>query len=350
LRPAAANSLLVFPGDGKGSFTAPQTVSLSGGVTALAAERLVSSAPFSNLVVGTSTPQDAALLIFTASETGLGSPVKIAQRAAVSSIVFGDFGDSNTDTAFLSGGDVFVLHTSSLQVEALNLPVNASAIALGSFIYDRHPHVQIALLTSDGSVHIAAHSEFDPHALSVDEMKANRQAIRNGLPGPVGQQRAVAVNGWKIVESISAVAPFDAGRLPQFFRTRISDHGSDDVMLLNASLTQMAVISHADPAPDAPAFLPGQVSTRPYSGSPTAALSMRTNIDGRPGVVAMHAGQLAPAVMMPLPDPTFFPNRFDDPAIPLVAGSLILPIFATTSATLIPLHRAACVKPLSKPT
>ena len=46
---------------------------------------------------------------------------------------------------------------------------------------------------------------------------------------------------------------------------------------------------------------------------------MRTNIDGRPGVVALHAGQFAPAVMMPLPDPTFFVNRIDDPVPGTVA-------------------------------
>ncbi len=307
------NTLLVFAGDGKGNFSAPQTVALSGSITALGAEHLVAGSAFSNLVVGTATPQDADLLIFTGSMQGLGSPVSITQRAAVSAIVFGDFGEANTDAAFLAGGDVFVLHTSTLQVEALNLPVSASAIALGSFIYDRNPHTQLALLASDGSVHIAAHSEFDPHTLTIDEMKANRQAAREGLPNPLGIQRGVAVNGWKIVESIPAAAPFNAGQMPQFFRTRISDQGSDDLMVLNPSLGQMSVISHPDVAPDTAAFQPAQISTRPYAGSPNAALPMRTNIDGRPGVVAMHAGQLAPAVMMPLPDPTFFVNRTDDP-------------------------------------
>jgi fimbrial isopeptide formation D2 family protein len=307
------NTLLVFAGDGKGNFGAPQTVALNGSITALGAEHLVAGSAFSNLVVGTATPQDAALLVFSGSMQGLGSPVTLTQRAAVSAIAFGDFGEANTDTAFLAGGDVFVLHTSSLQVEALNLPVSASAIALGSFIYDRNPHTQLALLASDGSVHIAAHSEFDPHTLSLDEMKTIRQAIRNGEANPLVPERGVAVNGWKIVESIPAAAPFNAGQMPQFFRTRISDQGSDDLMVLNSSLSQMSVISHPDVPPDTATFQPAQISTRPYAGSPNAALSMRTNIDGRPGVVAMHAGQLAPAVMMPLPDPTFFVNRTDDP-------------------------------------
>jgi uncharacterized repeat protein (TIGR01451 family) len=308
------NALLVLAGDGKGNFAASQTINLSGSITALGAEHLAGGQPFFNLVVGISTPKDAALLVFTGSNDGLSAPLSIPQSAAVSSIAFGDFGEANTDTAFLAGGDVFILHTSTMQVEALNLPVNASALALGSFIYDRNPHQQIALLTSDGSVHIAAHSEFDPHTFSIDEMQTIRHAIRNGEQNALVPQRGVAVNGWKIVETIPAVAPFNAGQLPQFFRTRISDHGSDDVMVINPSVGQLSVISHPDVAPDTPAFAPAQISTRPYAGSPNAALAMRTNIDGRPGVVAMHAGQLAPAVMQPLPDPTFFVNRTDDPA------------------------------------
>jgi len=39
---------------------------------------------------------------------------------------------------------------------------------------------------------------------------------------------------------------------------------------------------------------------------------MRLNIDGRPGVVALHQGESAPSVMMPLPDPVFNVNTTDD--------------------------------------
>ncbi|HET9283874.1 MAG TPA: hypothetical protein VFR24_18145, partial [Candidatus Angelobacter sp.] len=305
------NSLLVLAGDGKGNFTQQQTVDLNGGVTALGAEKLTNG-PFSNVVVGTATPQDASLVVLSGSQQGPVPVQTFTLSAAVSQIVFGDFADPNPDAAFLAGGDVFVLHSPTMEIEDLHLPVSASAIAVGSFIYDRHGHIQIALLTSDGSIHIAAHSEFDPHTLSVDEMRTLHQAIRNGEPHPLLEQRGPAVNGWKIVESVPGVAQFAAGQLPQFFRTRISDHGSDDLMIINPSSGQMSVVSHPDLSPDTPTFQPAQVSTRPYAGLPNAALPMRVNIDGRPGVVAMHAGQLAPAVMMPLPDPTFNVNTTAD--------------------------------------
>ncbi len=307
------NSLYLFPSDGKGSFGAPQTIALSGGVTALAAENLLRSLPYSNLIVGVATAQSSSLLVFSGSDAGMTSPAIFPLKAAASNIVFGDFGDSHRDTAFLSGGNVFILHSSNFHMEALSLPVNASAMALGSFIFDRTGGLQIALLTSDGTLHIAARTEFDPRPLTTDEFQARMQAGRRGLGNPLDPARTLPQNGFKIVESIAAAAPFAAGEMPVLFRTRISDHGADDVMVLNPSAGQLVVIAHPDVAAGATTFLPAQISTRPYSGTPVAALPMRTNIDGRPGVVALHAGQLAPAVMMPLPDPTFTVNRTDDP-------------------------------------
>ncbi|HET8888255.1 MAG TPA: hypothetical protein VFQ41_05075 [Candidatus Angelobacter sp.] len=310
------NSLYFFPSDGKGSFGAPKTIALSGGVTAMAAENLLRSLPYSNLVVGVAAQQGSSLLVFSGSDAGMTSPAVFPLKAAASNIVFGDFGDSHTDAAFLSGGNVFILHSSNFQMEALSLPVNASAMALGSFIFDRVPALQIALLTSDGTLHIAAHTEFDPRPLTANELQARIQAGRRGYGNPLDPSRTLPQNGFKIVESIASAAPFAAGQMPVLFRTRISDHGADDVMVLNPSAGLLTVIAHPDVAAGATTFLPAQISTRPYSGSPVAALPMRTNIDGRPGVVALHAGQLAPAVMMPLPDPTFTVNRTDDPVPP----------------------------------
>jgi CSLREA domain-containing protein/fimbrial isopeptide formation D2 family protein/uncharacterized repeat protein (TIGR01451 family) len=306
------NALYLFPGDGKGNFGLPQTIQLSGGVTAMASENLLRSLPYSNLVVGTTTPQTSSMLVFSGTDSGLSPPAVFPLAAAASNIVFGDFGDSHTGTAFLSGGNVFILHSSNFQMEALSLPVNASAMALGSFVFDRDPRVQIALLTSDGSVQIAAHTSFDPRAFSADEWQAMHQATVNGLPNPV-VPAAVANEGWKIIESFSSAAPVSSSSQPPvLFRTRVSSNAADDVMILNGAAGQMTVITHPNLADGATTFVPGTISSRPYAGSPVAALPMRTNIDGRPGVVALHSGQLAPAVMMPLPDPTFVVNTTND--------------------------------------
>src|SRR5207245_635207 len=161
------------------------------------------------------------------------------------------------------------------------------------------------LLTSDGSIQIVAHNEFDPRPRTNDEMRAIRQAVLSGEPSLLVPRRSVATNGWKIVESIPSVAPFSAGQPPDLVTTPIPIHGADDVMALNSSMGQLAVVFHPDPVPGETTFHPAQLSTRPFTGSAVAAVSTRVNVDARPGVVALHDGQVSPMVMMPLPDPTF---------------------------------------------
>jgi large repetitive protein len=307
------NLLYVFPGDGKANFDVPQTLSLTGRVTALAAGDLGYAQQFTDLIVGVSDGQGSFLQVFRGGEQGLTARASYTLRAPVSSIAFGEFGDPGTDAAFLSGGKVRILRSSSMQLLTVPLPVSARAMALGSFIFDRNSGSQIALLTSDGGIQIAVRNEFDPRAYTVEEFSAIRQArLRNEAP-PLVPVRSFPVNGWKIVESFPGVASVGAAHAPVFFRTRISSSAADDLMLLNASAGQLVVISHSDLQPGAPTFLPGQVSLRPYSGSPVTALPMRINVDGRPGVMALHQGEIAPSMLMPLPDPTFTVNRTDDP-------------------------------------
>ena len=182
----------------------------------------------------------------------------------------------------LSGGRVFILR-SSLQLEAVSLPVSARALALGSFMFDRKPGLQMAISASDGSIQIAVHNEFDPRAYTVEEFNAIRRAKLRNEPPLLPPATGHPVNGWKIVESFPGVASFEPGHPPALFRTRISSNGADDLMMLNAFGGQLAVISHPDQEPGATTPAARKVSIRPDEGSPVAALPLRVNIDGRPG-------------------------------------------------------------------
>src|SRR5262249_23506103 len=152
-----------------------------------------------------------------------------------------------------------------------------------------------------------------PRVYTVQEFGAIRQAKLNHQPVPSFVPAAsFPVSGWRIVESFPGAASMGPGQLPVLFRTRASSNGADDGMVLNAFSGQLVLVSHPDSQPGAQTFLPGQVSLRPYSGTPVAALPIRINVDGRPGVMAIHQGEIAPSMIMPIPDPTFTVNRFDD--------------------------------------
>jgi hypothetical protein len=302
------SAIYILERDGTGNFITGETINLPGGVTALAADRFgkIQSA----LLVGVSSGRQSFLAVYGGK--GLAPLAALPLQAPALNILFGEFGDLGPDAALLSGGQVVLLHSSSMQLETLSLPVNAQAMVLGSFVYDRVRGLQIALLDSNGDIEIAAHNEFDPRVFTVDEMHSIRQAMRNGQWSPLVTKPFVATHGWKIVETMATGASF-AGQAPVLLRTRVSGHGSDDVMVLNGALGQMSVFSHGDPVAGMNTLVSGNLSTRPYSGSPVAAISARVNVDGRPGVLALHQGETAPRVMSPIPDPTFFVNRTDDP-------------------------------------
>ena len=159
---------------------------------------------------------------------------------------------------------------------------------------------------------IAARNEFDPRAYTNDEFRAIRQARLLGEAPPLVPAHSFAGNGWKIVESFPSVSTIKPGQPPVFFRTRISVNGADDIMWLSAASGQIVVISHSDQQPGAQTFVPGTVSVKPYTGSPINALPLRINVDGRLGVMAIHQGEVAPSMSMPIPDPTFTVNTTAD--------------------------------------
>jgi uncharacterized repeat protein (TIGR01451 family) len=305
------SAVYIFSGDGKGHFTSSQTINAPGGVTALVAERFgkLNSA----LLVGASAPKQSFLAVYAPGAHGLASLASLPLHAPALNVLFGEFGDLGPDAAFLSGGQLFILRSSNMKLVNVALPVSASAFALGSFLFDRNGGSQIAVLGVDGSVQVAVRNEFDPRTYTNEEFRAIRQARLRGETPPLVPAHSFAGNGWRIVEGFASLGSVTPGQTPMFFRTRISVNGADDIMWLGAGRGQMVLISHSNQLPGAATFLPGQVSVKSYNGSPVRALPMRTNADGRLGIVALHQGQTAPAISAPIPDPVFTVNRTDDP-------------------------------------
>jgi len=304
--------LYVFPGNGDGTFGDPQALSLTGGVTSLTAGDLGHARAFGNVIVGLSAGSTSALQVLRGSKDGLVSVTVFRLDGPASNILFGYFGGQGQDVAFLSSGKIKILRSSPMELATVSLQVSVRAFALGSFLYDRNAGLQIAALSSDGSINFIVRSEFDPRVYTAEEFGAIRRAKINHQPVPsFVPAPSFPVNGWKIAESVPAVGSVASGQTPVFFRARISSNGADDVMWLNSS-GRMALVSRPDSHPGDQTFAPAQVSIRPYSGTPIAALPARINADGRPGVLTLHQGETGPSALMPLPDPTFFPNRFDD--------------------------------------
>ncbi len=299
-----------------GSMQLQQTIDLPGPITALAAHQLVNG-KYIQVVVGVRAAHGPELRIYSGGQEGLSEIANFRLENAADAFAFGNLdGDGIEDVLVLAGGKVSILHGGSQAIDSIEVPYAVSAVVSGQFVFDRDRLSQIALLASDGSLHILTHDGLDQRPLTLEEGRALRLQSVQPSRGPSRPPPAQLPVMWKEFESFSQVAGPDAvNGGPSMFRTRISSNGADDIMLLGAS--RLSVVAHADQNPAT-----GIVMDRADLGADAiAALPARVNIDGRPGVVFLKRGDIMPHVMMPLPDPVFFPNRFDDPAVPLTGGA-----------------------------
>ncbi|HJX84302.1 MAG TPA: VCBS repeat-containing protein, partial [Candidatus Angelobacter sp.] len=315
------NAMYVFAGDGNGGFGAPKTINLQGAITALAAGNFGKSLATS-VVLGLAGPNNSfSLSVYGGTPHGLAQPSSYPLNAAASSLAFGNLA-GGSDIAVVSGGQVQIFSGSTRQLQTVSLPVDVSAVVLGSFIHDRNSGLQMALLASDGGIHIAAHSGFDPRAYTAGEAKALGLASMTAQSNAAAPVRTAPANqSWQIIESFASVAPFSGAELPVLLRSRVSGNSSDDVLAFSPAAGQMSVISHANPAAGAATFVPGGVSVSPNSGSPIAAISMRVNVNALPGVVLLHQGQLSPVIVPAPATHTYFVNDTADPA-PAAVGTI----------------------------
>ncbi len=314
------STIYVLAPDVSGQFQVQQKIDLPGSITTLGASGLYPGA-YAQVVIGVGSAAGSALLVYTGSNDGLGLAQSFALTGDATALAFGDLDrDGQPDVLVVAGGAVSILHSGSGELEPVPVAFVAKAAVLGSFIFDRSSLLQMALLGDDGSVHILVHESFDPRPLSLVEMQARRRQNiertlsltgEGSIAAPQTEPSTVPIReSWKEIESFTAVALSPA---PLLFRTRISDHRADDVLLLDGG--RLLVIAHPDGNQDVsdPSFPAGLVLTQPepYVG-PVAALMERVNVDGRPGVIVLAQGEVAPAVMMPLPDPTFTVNTTTD--------------------------------------
>ncbi len=280
-----------------------QSIDVGGSITALAAHRL-QDGKYSDLLVGAHTDDGPQLFVYRGSPAGLSQVASYPLSADATAFAFEDLdGGGLPDALIVAGGKVSILHTASRTIDPVEVPYSVATADTGRFVFDRDPLPQIALLATDGSLHVLAHGLPDQRPYTADEIRAKRLANLHG-PRTPRVQRTIA---WQEIESYSRVgASATGGRAPLMFRTRISSNGSDDVMLLDSA--RMSVVLHSDINP-ANGLVLGRSD---LAADAVAALPLRVNIDGRPGVVFLARGDTMPHVMMPLPDPTFVVNTTSD--------------------------------------
>jgi CSLREA domain-containing protein len=310
------NSIVILSRNESGVMQVQQTITVPGSITAMDVHDLA-RAKFEHLVVGVRTATGPRLLVFTGSHAGLSQTGSFPLPADATSFASGIL-DSEGVPALLvvAGGEISILHSRSQTLEQVRVPFTVAAAAVGRFLHDRSPLFQMALLDTDGSLHIMAQDAFDSTPYTLQEMQAHRRAQiaqrlawkqQKGKTAPASAPAPGRAVTWREVESDPrASAPDSSGKIPLMFRTRISNNGADDVLLL--STAKLSVLIH-------PTSQPGEsvVQDRTDMGADAvAAVPVRVNFDARSGLVYMKRGQTSPSIQEPQGDPTFTVNSTAD--------------------------------------
>ncbi|HEY1464868.1 MAG TPA: hypothetical protein VGF44_15740, partial [Terriglobales bacterium] len=322
------HSLYIVVRNIKGDLTISRQIDVDGALTALTTANLNPDSPYSTILAGITTPSGDHLLVLEFRNSSFTPIADILVPGAVTSIVSGDlYADHYSDLAVASAGQLLIvngrviheiragLRAPEFRPDPISLPVSASSLTTGSFLFDRDGRLQLAVLAADGSTHIITRTNRDGRAFSREEILMRRRAVRQGLPDPLVTRRDPN-EGWQVAESFPAFGSSSvAGQSPLLFRTHLSNGFGDDAMLLDSATGQLHVFAHGVTDLSGKQQTPAHLSMALNGSGPVvAAISTRVNIDGRPGLVVLKQGQVAPEIMMPLPDPTFFVNRLDDPS------------------------------------
>jgi hypothetical protein len=240
-------------GDGKDKFPRTLQFNLPGKATALAAQRMDRASASSTLLVGITGVDGAppALLVLSTTPAGIRPLFSLPLPGPLVSFAFGDLDhDAYPDAALVAGGQLFILHgadvhavsarTGSAHLEAVSVGVSAVSVDVGTFINDRDPRQQLAVMGSDGSVRIVTHAGLDTRPWSAAELATLHQASLRGHP------RILAADpdeGWTVAESFPGVTAGSKQAL--MMRSRISGNGLDDILVADPGSGQLHQISHA---------------------------------------------------------------------------------------------------------
>ena len=286
------NAAYVLFGDGQGGFSQPQALPVQGTITALNTLRTADGPSF--VVAGVcGGAAGCSLQVMAKDGTVHASLALPASASSVEAVAVN--GHMTPDLAVIAGGQLLLADGPSIEAGAATfetLPVsNAAAISAGSFVYDRRPYPQLAVLDSSATLHVLARPGVNNRALTQAEIVASRHSHSRGFtpPSPSGL-------GWAEVETVSSVG--SGGTSPIMLRGRLSGSGGDDLLVLSGS--QYVTVRHAIDTSSASVKTTPSVTLDSTSNAVKAAVAVRVSSDARQGVVIAD-GTAKPNVAPPVP-------------------------------------------------
>jgi (2Fe-2S) ferredoxin len=312
------SSFVVLQGDGRGGFALQSPVAVGGAITTVAPWK--NAAGQQKVAVGVCNG-GCSVEIYNAdgskyAAVALESVPKILEVARVSGRPTEDLIVGDGSTLSLINGQR--LASTSPRID--RLPISgAVAAAVGSFVFDRRGGLpQIAVLTSDGAIHVLARTGLVPTpaagSLSIPGGRGH-STVQPEIVDPLNLP-------WFDAETLSGIAAPDSDKAI-LLATHLSGSGMEDLLALNVNSGGRVAIGHpilpslVQPGePRQPAqVLPARVTNEGSStGRVLGALPMRVSQDARYGLVTAE-GTAQPMIAQLAAYHTYTVNVASDAAV-----------------------------------
>jgi CSLREA domain-containing protein/uncharacterized repeat protein (TIGR01451 family) len=285
--------LYLLPGDGQGGLESAQTIDLPGQVTALVTGEINRADGLIDLVVATTGPTGAAVLVFQGPDGALKAlPDVLALPTEATALALGQLdSDSNLEMAVAAGSDLLILDRSTEFSLLHSFSSALQSITVGDFIGDEEHRMDLAALTDDGTVHV--------------------------LSKPAAEQKShFEISNFKL--EISAGSPtslLPGSPAPLLVRSKVSSLSTDDLIVLDHVNHQLHILTTDDgqrATDDGQNRSAIRHTILDVEGAPVAVLPMRLNVDALSDLVILREGSSAPAVALTAPLVTFVVNSTAD--------------------------------------
>jgi hypothetical protein len=314
------SSIHLLAGDENHAFHSAQSTLLPGRITTMIVGEINYPDGLKDVAVGVEGGQGPAVLVFDGAAGALsGKPVSYPLRAVATAMAVGRLDDdSAVDLAVVAGGEIVIIHGRERRpsgryedgfeevfgrMEPVRLPFAVKTVAVSDFIWDRDSRMEMAALSEDGAVQILKRGELDSRPLTESEAREGRrlaaEAKERGLSAPAIRRAAKPLK-WEVAERTSVVVSKAGDHTqPLLMGTLASGQRSYDLLVMNPAARRLHIAMRED----------GRASAKAVSidvdEEPLAALPMRLNVNGRPGVVVLRRGRVEPAFIMAAAMATF---------------------------------------------
>ena len=365
-----SNVIWFLLGDGHGNFSAPQSVQLTGGVTALVTGEMNRADGLNDIVVGVNSANGAQVLVFEAPNGAMrAEPEIISAPSPVTALVLGRIDNGAFfDFAIGAGNQLMMVHgrdrkltlgsaargtVAQPNVVQQSLPFSVRALAVGNF----SGLANLAALGDDGAVHLLENSHavanLAQQAGSHPTVAMSARSEGNGRGGAIpsastpnggratrkqtlmamASQRAMALHNnlasgttppeWTVSEDVALPATAVGTDVfsGQLIAARVSTSPTQDLLVMDRAARQIHVLSNsaewdaASRAANAASNSAGAMShtaSFDVEGAPAAVLPMRLNKHPLQSLVVLADGQSVPSVSQTTPLVTLVVTNTND--------------------------------------